>query len=67
MGQYGTEWTGANEEQARARAASKATGKLGEQLHAQKAQTRTETLKQASGEERRMREADVAADVRSYN
>jgi len=53
--------------EARARAAAKSTGKLGQQLNAQKAQTRTDTLKLASEEERRLREADAAAQARSYN
>lgn len=53
--------------QARARAAAKPTGKLGQQLNAQKAQTRSDTLLQASRDERRMRESDEAAQARTYN
>jgi len=53
--------------EARAHAAKKTTGKLGNQLQEQKKQTRTDTLAAASKDERRLRDADAAAEVRSYN
>ncbi|RYO83028.1 hypothetical protein DL766_005520 [Monosporascus sp. MC13-8B] len=54
--------------EARAQAAtSKASGKLGTQLAAQKKQTRNEALKELSNSERRQRDADEAAQARSHN
>ena len=53
--------------QARAKAAAKPTGKLGQQLNAQKMQRRTDTLQEVSREEVARRDADAAAAVRSYN
>ncbi|KFX94324.1 hypothetical protein O988_06369 [Pseudogymnoascus sp. VKM F-3808] len=53
--------------EARAKAAAKPTGKLGQQLNAQKMQRRTDTLQEVSREEVARREADQAAAVRSYN
>ncbi|EGY22917.1 uncharacterized protein VDAG_04355 [Verticillium dahliae VdLs.17] len=53
--------------EARAKAASKPTGKLGAQLNAQKKQTRKDTLNQLSAEERQHRAADAAAVARDYN
>jgi hypothetical protein len=53
--------------QARARAAKKPAGKLAATLQAQKAQTRTDTLKDLSKENRGHRDADEAAATRSYN
>ncbi|KAI1447971.1 hypothetical protein F5Y02DRAFT_415360 [Annulohypoxylon stygium] len=54
--------------EARAQAASaKNSGKLGTQLAAQKKQTRNETLKEISDNERRQRDADEAAQSRSHN
>jgi hypothetical protein len=54
-------------EQARAQAANKPKGKLGSQLQEQKKQTRTDTLDAASKDERRLRDADAAAETRAYN
>jgi len=42
-------------------------GRLGEQLAAQKKQTRAETLDQASRTERDVRMADSNAETRNYN
>ncbi|KAH6719188.1 hypothetical protein DL95DRAFT_391284 [Leptodontidium sp. 2 PMI_412] len=53
--------------EARANAASKPKGKLGSQLQEQKKQTRTDTLEGLSKEERRLRDADSAAEARAYN
>lgn len=53
--------------EARANAANKPKGKLGSQLQEQKKQTRTDTLEAASKDERRMRDADAAAETRAYN
>ncbi|OBT64561.1 hypothetical protein VE03_06299 [Pseudogymnoascus sp. 23342-1-I1] len=53
--------------EARAKAAAKPTGKLGQQLNAQKMQRRTDTLQEVSREEVARRDADTAAAVRSYN
>ncbi|OBT39471.1 hypothetical protein VE00_10132 [Pseudogymnoascus sp. WSF 3629] len=53
--------------EARAKAAAKPTGKLGQQLNAQKMQRRTDTLQEVSREEVARRDADAAAAVRSYN
>lgn len=47
--------------------ANTATGKLGQQLADQKKQTRTDTLKSASEEERRLRDAQSAAEARNWN
>lgn len=51
----------------RAREAQKPGGKLAQDLAKQKAQTRSETLAQASYDERRARESDSAAETRAYN
>ncbi|KAI1847432.1 hypothetical protein JX266_006657 [Neoarthrinium moseri] len=53
--------------EARAKSAQKSTGKLGEQLQAQKKQTRQDTLNAASRDELRAREADQAAQARNYD
>ncbi|KAI1501754.1 hypothetical protein F5X99DRAFT_428195 [Biscogniauxia marginata] len=54
--------------EARAQAASsRSTGKLGSQLAAQKKQTRNETLQEISNNERRLRDADEAAQARTHN
>ncbi|KAK0104536.1 hypothetical protein ONS95_004825 [Cadophora gregata] len=53
--------------EARANAASKPKGKLGSQLQEQKKQTRSDTLEGLSKEERRLRDADSAAEARAYN
>jgi len=53
--------------EARAQAANKPKGKLGSQLQEQKKQTRTDTLDAASKDERRLRDADAAAESRAYN
>jgi hypothetical protein len=50
-----------------ARAKGGKTGKLGEQLAAQKKQTRTDTLKETSADNVRQREMDAAAEARSHN
>ncbi|KAI9816393.1 MAG: hypothetical protein M1832_005060 [Thelocarpon impressellum] len=55
----------AAEERAR-RSNSAPKGKLGSQLASQKQQTRTNTLGQASRDERRLRETDDAAEVRNW-
>ncbi|KAI0136999.1 hypothetical protein BJ170DRAFT_677859 [Xylariales sp. AK1849] len=52
---------------ARAKTAQKSTGKLGSQLNAQKKQTRQDTLKEVSANEIRARDANEAAQARSYN
>ncbi|EGU87310.1 hypothetical protein FOQG_07295 [Fusarium oxysporum f. sp. raphani 54005] len=52
--------------EARAKASSKPGGKLQTQLAAQKKQTRSETLKDASQEQLRAREADQAAEARNW-
>ncbi|RGP65660.1 hypothetical protein FLONG3_9163 [Fusarium longipes] len=52
--------------EARAKAASKPGGKLQTQLAAQKKQTRSETLKDASQEQLRAREADQATEARNW-
>ncbi|KAK9418166.1 hypothetical protein SUNI508_08360 [Seiridium unicorne] len=52
--------------EARAKAAQKTSGKLSEQLQAQKRQTRQDTLKEASRDEQRARDADAAAQARNY-
>ncbi|KLO87408.1 Uncharacterized protein LW93_10262 [Fusarium fujikuroi] len=52
--------------QARAKASSKPGGKLQTQLAAQKKQTRSETLNDASQEQLRAREADQAAEARNW-
>ena len=53
--------------QARANAANKPKGTLGSKLQEQKKQTRTDTLEAASRDERRLREADAAAEARAHN
>ncbi|KIL95203.1 hypothetical protein FAVG1_02135 [Fusarium avenaceum] len=53
--------------EARAKAASKPGGKLQTQLAAQKKQTRSETLKDASQEQLRARETDQAAETRNWD
>ncbi|KAG0649938.1 hypothetical protein D0Z07_3796 [Hyphodiscus hymeniophilus] len=53
--------------EARANAANKPKGKLGNQLLEQRKQTRIDTLEAASKDERRMRESDAAAESRAYN
>ncbi|CZS90443.1 hypothetical protein WAI453_004173 [Rhynchosporium graminicola] len=53
--------------EARANAASKPKGKLGNQLAEQKKQTRNDTLEGLSKEERRIRDADAGAEARAYN
>ncbi|KAH8808269.1 hypothetical protein F5884DRAFT_900528 [Xylogone sp. PMI_703] len=54
--------------EARARGTTaKPKGKLGSQLEEQKKQTRNDTLKEASNDERRTRDADAAAEARAYN
>ncbi|KAK2005152.1 hypothetical protein LX36DRAFT_665188 [Colletotrichum falcatum] len=53
--------------EARAKAASKSTGKLSSQLNAQKKQTQTDLLKDASAQQLRQRDADAAAEARTYN
>ncbi|GKT54880.1 hypothetical protein ColTof4_08261 [Colletotrichum tofieldiae] len=53
--------------QARAKAASKSTGKLSSQLNAQKKQTQADLLKDASAQQLRQRDADAAAEARTYN
>ncbi|EKJ71222.1 hypothetical protein NXS19_001260 [Fusarium pseudograminearum] len=53
--------------EARAKAASKPGGKLQTQLAAQKKQTRSETLKDASQEQLRAREADQATEARNWS
>jgi hypothetical protein len=58
--------TVARHHQARAKAASKPGGKLQSQLSAQKRQSRTDTLKQASADEQRRR--DIADnEATTYN
>ena len=47
--------------------ANKPKGKLASQLQGQKQQTRTNTLEEASRDERRMRDADAGAETRAYN
>lgn len=42
-------------------------GKLSSQLQEQKKQSRVDTLNAASRDERRMRDADAAAQTRAYN
>ncbi|GKT42324.1 uncharacterized protein ColSpa_02505 [Colletotrichum spaethianum] len=56
-----------NLRQARAKAASKSTGKLSSQLNAQKKQTQADLLKDASAQQLRQRDADAAAEARTYN
>jgi len=53
--------------EARANAANKPKGKLAAQLQEQKKQTRTDTLEAASRDERRLRDADAAAEARAHN
>lgn len=53
-------------EAAETRAKGKPTGKLGEQLAAQKKQTRNDTLKEASANEARYREIDANNDALSH-
>jgi len=53
--------------EARANVANKPKGKLGNQLLEQRKQTRTDTLEAASSDERRLRDADAAAESRAYN
>lgn len=53
--------------QARAKASNKPGGKLQSQLAAQKKQTRTDTLKEASNQERMTREAEDAAKTRNWD
>ena len=48
-------------------ASSKNSGKLGQQLAAQKKQSRQETLNEISREERRARDAEQAAEARAHN
>ncbi|KAM0564155.1 hypothetical protein ACHAPJ_000364 [Fusarium lateritium] len=52
--------------EARAKAYAKPGGKLQTQLAAQKKQTRSDTLKDASQEQLRAREADQAAETRNW-
>lgn len=40
---------------------------MGQQLNAQKGKSRTEALKEVSEEERRRRDVEGAAEVRTYN
>ncbi|KAI9769458.1 MAG: hypothetical protein M1835_006710 [Candelina submexicana] len=54
----------AAEERARA---NQPKGKLSTQLAAQKQQRRTDTLGQASENERRLRDADASAEARNWN
>ncbi|KAL9625822.1 MAG: hypothetical protein Q9160_000142 [Pyrenula sp. 1 TL-2023] len=49
------------------RSSSAAQGKLGKQLAAQKAQTRTDVLAETSRDERSARDADAAAEARNWN
>ncbi|KAK1730782.1 hypothetical protein CaCOL14_002873 [Colletotrichum acutatum] len=53
--------------EARAKAANKSTGKLSSQLNAQKKQTQSDLLKDASTQQLRQRDADAAAEARTYN
>ncbi|KAH8885192.1 hypothetical protein GQ53DRAFT_370906 [Thozetella sp. PMI_491] len=53
--------------EARAQGGSKSTGKLGAQLAAQKKQTRSETLKEASETNRLQREADANTSALNHN
>jgi len=53
--------------EARANAANKPKGKLAAQLQEQKKQTRTDTLEAVSRDERRLRDADAAAEARAHN
>lgn len=55
-----------DERQARAKAANKG-GKLHSQLSAQKRQSRTDALKEASEQEQRTRDADDAARTRHWD
>lgn len=48
-------------------ASSKNSGKLGQQLAAQKKQSRQQTLNEISREERRARYAKEAAEARTHN
>jgi len=65
--QEGARRKAAEAAEARAKAASKPTGKLGSQLQEQRKQKRTDTLEATSRDERRMRDADSAAETRAYN
>ncbi|OHF01330.1 hypothetical protein CORC01_03363 [Colletotrichum orchidophilum] len=53
--------------EARAKTANKSTGKLSSQLNAQKKQTQSDLLKDASTQQLRQRDADAAAEARTYN
>jgi len=53
--------------EARANVANKPKGKLAAQLQEQKKQTRADTLEAASRDERRLRDADAAAEARVHN
>ncbi len=53
--------------QERAKKTGTVTGKLGEQLKAQKQQSRIDTLKEASDTNRRQRDADSNAELLSHN
>ena len=53
--------------QARAKGSGKPAGKLQTQLNAQKKQNRSDTLKEASSQEQRSRDADEAAKTRNWD
>jgi len=53
--------------EARAQKSSKPAGKLERDLQEQRKQTRTDTLRQASKEERAARNADSNAEILNYN
>ncbi|TEA16469.1 hypothetical protein C8034_v001290 [Colletotrichum sidae] len=53
--------------EARAKAANKTTGKLSSQLNAQKKQTQGDLLKDVSNQQLRQRDADAAAEARTFN
>ncbi|KAF2197910.1 hypothetical protein GQ43DRAFT_402060 [Delitschia confertaspora ATCC 74209] len=53
--------------EARAQKASSSSGDLAKKLEAQKRQTREQTLKQVSYENRAARDADAAQEARNYN
>ncbi len=56
-----------NATQERALRSKQPKGKLGSQLAKERQQTRTDTLGQASREERRARDADAGAEARNWN
>ncbi|KAK0392618.1 hypothetical protein NLU13_2113 [Sarocladium strictum] len=53
--------------EARAKGSGKPAGKLQTQLNAQKKQNRSDTLKEASSQEQRSRDADEAAKTRNWD